>query len=314
LILIGSRSAKLRMGDAFARPCVDFDFVCTREEYEQWIKINKDKVGPAEIYPEMNGDKMIVKGTGSICEFEFIKPGSSNELLLDLVKNDKETIETKFGKIPSLPTLFAIKNSHRFKKFSDSKGFWKTAIDWHTMKHFGAVIKEEHKEFCKLREKESYAAQKHPSLMQSKENFFKDDGINYEIDHDSLHEAMKHLEMPAYKYYARDNEPVFSDKDKFFACSPEIRLYGAIEEISVLAIERSVHAHPGVWPYDYAWRYACAKLASTISSGWFRSWIYDHIPEILKAYPINYVEKFKKGIETGTIRYINKDEHRQTIA
>src|SRR5258708_6032261 len=129
MILIGSRAASLRLGQAFTRKCVDFDWVCTQEEFDFWMEKNSAKVNPTKVYQQPEFHKIIVEGSTN-CEFEIIQPGSSNELLVGLVENDPETIDTMFGKIPNLDLLFTIKDAHKYKKFhTSSHGFWKTAID-----------------------------------------------------------------------------------------------------------------------------------------------------------------------------------------
>ena len=220
MILIGSRALALRAPSCLHRAPVDFDFVATQQEYEEWMAANRGKIAISKEYdlPEFN--KHIIEGSPNI-EFEIIAPGSSNELLAELVK-DEECFDTPFGKIPTLDLLFTIKQSHRYKRFGSANDhpFWKTAIDWHSMRAIGAKVRPEYNEFLKRREAESYAAQKHPKLNVSKENFFTD---VFKYDHDSIHVAMKHLDKPAYLYYGKDNEPVLSDKAKFFAVSEEVR-------------------------------------------------------------------------------------------
>jgi len=168
----------------------------------------------------------------------------------------------------------------------------------------GCVIEDSHKEFHKLREKESYATQAHPKLNVNKDEFFNEvHGVFYQFEHDSLHQAVKHLDKPAYIYYAKDDQPVFSDKAKFFACDPMIRYYGAIEEASVLGLERSILAH-GTWAPKVAWTFALSKIASSITSGFFRKWVFENIFDILKMYPEDYVEKFNVGLKNGTVRLL----------
>jgi hypothetical protein len=302
MLLIGSRALKLRRPDLLTREPLDFDFVCTRQEYDRWITTQSSKVNPTEIYPEMDGKKMIVKGS-SICEFELIQPGTSSELLRDLVENDPESIETSLGWIPSLDMLFALKTSHRYLK--NSPHFFKTFLDWHSMRSAGAQIRPEHVEFLKLREKETYAKQKHPSLMKSKDEFFSGDGVEYVFDHDSIHESQKFFDKPAYKYYAREGSEVFSDKAKFFAAPREIQIAGAIEEVSVLALERSIIPHKGVWTPKQAWLFSFSKVASSVTSGWFRQFVYENGIEIIRSYPENYVEKFEDAINSGIVKRVN---------
>jgi hypothetical protein len=307
LILIGSRALSLRLGSAMFRPCVDFDFVCTKAEFDTWLDKNRSKVGEAEVYELPEHNKWIVKGQTAICEFDIIQPGSSNELLVDLVKNDPETLETPFGAIPNLDVLWATKDSHKFRKFNEASGFWKTAIDWHMMKKMGAKMRPEYEAYSNLRQQESYAAQKHPKLNVSKDAFFKDDGLadTYIWDHDDIHNVVKLYDRPAYTYYLADNEEVKCSKDKFFSVSEDVRLAGGLEEGLTLSLERSYIPNKGVWEPDYIFKYALGKVASTITSGFFRNYVFSNIFDILKLYKqtsTNYCEKFDAALAAGKVR------------
>lgn len=306
LVLIGSRALKLRIGSAMTRKPLDFDFVVSsRDEADAWIESNYNKVGGRRAYEENNGRKVIVEGD-TMVEFDIATAGSSDEMLIDLVKKDGDYIETSFGLIPSLDILFAIKDSHKYKKFGNTSDhvFWKTAQDWFLMKHMGATIRPELVEFHKLREQESYMAQRHPKLNVSKDAFFKDDAIEYVYDHDTIHQSVCLFERPAYTYYMVDGEQVKCSKEKFFAVSEDIRLAGAMEEGLVLALERSLVPH-GTWSPDKAFRFAYAKVCSSITSGWFRQYCYQHIPEVLKLYEKtskNYWEKFQSDVQSGLVK------------
>ncbi len=303
MILIGSRALALRAlalrePRLLARSPKDFDFVCTKEEFDSWLETQSAKVGPTKIYPEQDGKKMIVEGRTN-CEFEIIQPGTSSEMLSDLVKSDKETVETPFGLVPNLDLLFTIKTSHRYLR--NSPFFWKTVVDWHTLRAAGAEVREEYKPFLKLREKETYTY-KHPKLNVNKDAFFQDDGIQYVWDHDDIHKSVARGERPAYTYYLKDGAQVDCDKNKFFSLPQEVRLNGIVEEAAVLAIERSLVPHPGTWTPEYAWKFALAKVCSSITSGWFRQFGYENIPEILKMYPAGYWEKFQQDIAAGKVK------------
>jgi hypothetical protein len=297
MILVGSRALILRMPQALLRKPLDFDFICTQDEYESWMAKNSSKLNINESYSEKN--KMIVKGD-SILEFEIIQPGTSSEMLQNLVENNSESIETPFGWVPTFDMLFTIKSSHKYLK--NSPHFWKTLVDYHIMKKLGAKVRPEYEAFLKLRQDETYAAQKHPKLNVSKDNFFKDDGLMYVYDHDTIHESVAKFDKPAYLYYMKDNEPVLTDKAKFFAASREIQLAGVVEEAAVLAIERSLVPHPGVWTPEYAWKFALSKVCSSITSGWFRAFAYENALEVLKLYPAGYWEKFQKDVESGLVK------------
>src|SRR5271156_1591992 len=199
MILIGSRALMLRCPQALRRKPVDFDFVATEVECNQWIESNSSKVKATKIYPEKNGAKMIIEGATNI-EFEIIKPGTSTEMLHQLVEGNPESIETPFGWVPSLDMLFTIKSSHKYLK--NSPHFWKTVADYHTLKHIGAQVRPEYQAFLKLREAETYTYA-HPKLNVSKDNFFKDDSIEYVYDHDTIHQSVAKFERPAYTYYMK---------------------------------------------------------------------------------------------------------------
>lgn len=296
MLLIGSRALSLQAPRLLGRQPQDFDFVCTREEFDKWLELNSAKVKPKKVYPEKN--KMIVEGASN-CEFEIIEPGTSSEMMHNLVVGDPETLDTPFGLVPNVDMLFTIKTSHRYLR--NSPHFWKTVVDYHVLKRAGAKVRPEYKEFLKLREKETYTY-KHPKLNVTKNDFFQDDGIQYVWDHDDIHKSVAIGERPAYTYYLKDGAQVDCDKQKFFALPQEVRLNGVVEEAAVLAIERSLVPHPGVWTPEFAWKFALAKVCSSITSGWFREFGYEHLPEILKMRPTRYWEKFQEDCSAGKVK------------
>jgi hypothetical protein len=245
---------------------------------------------------------MIVEGDTN-CEFEIIQPGSSNEMFSNLVDEDRETIDTSFGKIPNLDLLFALKSSHKHLK--NSPHFWKTLKDYHRMKAVGATIRPEYMDFYKLREKETYTYS-HPKLNQDKKSFFADDAIDYVHDHDSIHAAVKIMDKPAYTYFAKDGEEVQSSKKKFFECNRDVQLLSVVEESAVLAVERSLVPHPGVLTVQQAWGMAFSKVLTSITSGWWRAFAYDNAFDALKLYPADYWDKFNVGLANGTVKPFKK--------
>jgi hypothetical protein len=298
MILIGSRALALRAPTILFRKPLDFDWLCTKPEFDAWLDTNADKVGMTKFYPEKDGAKWIVEGVTN-CEFEMIVPGTSSQMLSDLVHLDPLSLDTPFGLVPNLDILFTIKTSHRYLK--NSPHFWKTLVDWHLMKKVGAKVRPEYEEFLKLREKETYNYP-HPKLNVGKGEFFKDDGLDYVYDHDTIHQSVARGERPAYTYYMKDGAQVLSEKAKFFASSREVQLNGVIEEAAVLAIERSLVPHPGVWTPEFAWKFALSKVCSSITSGWFRQFAYENALDILKMYPEGYWEKFQKDVESGLVK------------
>ena len=304
MILIGSRSLFIRNPKLLTRAPIDFDFVSTREECQEWIEKNKHKIGATKEPYEIDGNKVILEGKTNV-EFEIIQAGTSSELLDELVYNDPKSIETAFGMVPTTNLLFTIKDSHKYKKFhSASNHFWKTARDWHILKAYGCEIEERYKEFHNLRSQETYSYL-HPNLNVSKENFFKDDAVHYEFEHDDIHQAVAIGNRPAYTYYLKDGSEVLSSRKKFFECSEEVRLNGVIEEASVLALERSIIPFPNYWTTDFAFQFALSKVASSITSGFFRQYCFENIFTALKLYKekhSDYYKRFQKVLNEGQVR------------
>lgn len=303
MILIGSRALALRAPYALMRAPMDFDFVCTRREAFTWLEKNADKIQQTkdpyyEGFGGVGARKLIVEANTPI-EFELVEPGTSSEIIQQLVENNSESIETPFGWVPTFDLLFTIKKSHRYLK--NSPHFWKTLADYHIMKRLGAKVRPEYEAFLKAREKETYWY-KHPKLNVTKDDFFKDDAIEYVYDHDTIHQSVARFDKPAYLYYMKDGEQVLTDKAKFFSAPQEIQLAGVVEEAAVLAIERSLVPHPGVWSPQYAWKFALSKVCSSITSGWFREFAYENALDILKLYPERYWEKFQDDVKSGLVK------------
>lgn len=306
MILIGSRALSLRNPELLRRTPSDFDFVCTESEFEEWFKNNAKKLqktsdGVMKVYRE--GNKMIIEGSSN-CEFELVQPGTSSQMLVELVELDSSSIPTKFGLIPNLDILFTIKSSHKYLK--NSPHFWKNLLDYHMMKSAGAKVRPEYMEFLKLREKETYTYA-HPKLNQTKKNFFSDDNIKYVYDHDTIHKSVALYDgIPAYTHYMKDGAEIQCDKKKFFSIDEKYRLAGVVEESAVLAIERSLVPHPGVWTPEFAWKFALSKVCTSITSGWFREYAYENAFKVLKLFPKNYWEKFQEDVKSGLVKKVEE--------
>jgi hypothetical protein len=120
-------------------------------------------------------------------------------------------------------------------------------------------------------------------------------------DHDDIHRSVAHFEKPAYLYYLKDGEQVQCDKEKFFSVNEEIRLFGCVEEAMVLALERSLIPFPNKLTPKQAFLFALSKVASSITSGWFREFCHSNIFEVIKLYHDDYYEKFQKDLAEGKI-------------
>lgn len=292
MLLIGSRALMFRAPALLDRKPMDFDFIGREDEVQDWMAKNGVTGAVRE------AGKLIVRDNPPL-EFELVELGSAAEKLVALVEADSKTIRTEFGLVPNLNLLFTLKASHRYLK--NSPHFWKTAIDYHRMKRMGCEILPEYTEFFKQREKETYTY-KHPNLNVKKKDFFDGDQVNYVYDHDSIHEAMKIGERPAYTYFQKDGAQVACDKEKFFSLPEENRINSVLEETYVLALERSQIPFEGKLTPKQSFTMALSKVCSSITSGWWREYAYENIFTALKRYDDQYVERFKQGIVSGVVK------------
>lgn len=284
------------------REPVDLDILGTYDDIQEYIKRLGKRERILANYPADSGRKIIVKTDKRIVEAEVAWEGSNSEALLKFIYRFVDDVwydedRTEFV-VASLDILYALKISHRYRK--DSPHFKKTLDDILLMRKLGAKIRPEHEEWLKWRERETYTNAL-PKLNQSRKDFFDNSASIYTLNHDCIHEAVKHLKRPAYEYYKPDAAEVMTSKEMFFACSEEVRLYGAIEEVMVLSLERSIHPFPNVdrkWAFDMAHM----KLATSISSGWFREFVWESYYQVQAMYSEAYIDKFYEALHNGKIK------------
>jgi hypothetical protein len=172
------------------------------------------------------------------------------------------------------------------------------------MRKQGATLRPEYADWFKRREKETLNYS-HPKLNVSKEEFFVPSGqVKYKYDHDSIHLAMAHFDMPAYEYFKEGQ--VKCSKNKFFTSGESTRLNSVLEEVQVLALERSQIPHPHVdrrWSFDKAHE----KVCTSIASGWWREYAWENYDKVQAMYEPDYVEKFKRGVESGVVKVLNAE-------
>lgn len=296
MFIIGSNALKYCV--SINRQPKDVDIICTYNEYTEWLKNQKYIT---QCYPIDNGKKIIVKvQNGSIYEFEIAWEDSTAKLLYDLILENDSYLMIDHTCFAVLDVLYTLKMSHRYLK--NSPHFLKTMNDIILMRNAGAKIPNFLKEWLVLREKETYNYS-HPSLNKSKKDFFNvNEGIDYIYDHDSIHEAVKHLDKPAYAFFKEDEKEVKCSKKKFFEVSQEIRLYSVLEESYVLALERSQVPFKDKIDPKQSFKIALEKVCTSISSGWWREFAYDNYYQILEMYDNTYVSKFWNAVNKGIVK------------
>jgi hypothetical protein len=272
-------------------------------------------------YPASGGNKLITKIDSGlrtlIIEAEIAWSGSLSEELLEMIIGDvctKSKYDTtspdKLGYshtiveyYPSIDILYMLKMSHRYLK--NSPHFLKTMEDIHTLRSMGAHIRECDQEFYAKRMEATYSYS-HPSLMKSTSEFFSGDGVEYKYCHDDVHIAVAILSRPAYTFYQKAGAEVQCCKEKFFAVHSEVRLYGVLEEAYVLALERSIIPF-GTEP-SKAFKMALMKVCTSITSGWFREFAYEHYYEVCNLYEMmgdRFVRDFHYAHRIGAVRFFS---------
>jgi hypothetical protein len=299
MIVIGSEALRVHGIDT-GRKRLDIDVV---GEYDEIVAFAKMKGDIKACYPTNEGKKLVVKTDKIIIEGEITWPDSNAEALANLIRNDPGTIHARdvIGtRYPSVNLLYMLKMSHRYLR--NSPHFIKTMRDIQQLRLFGAKIEPAHEEFYKERMRVTYDYG-HPKLDQSKKDFFSDDGIKYVYDHDSIHEAVKHLDKPAYNYYKPNENEVYCSRDLFDQAPEMVRLLGGLEESYVLALERSQIPFPGHWKPQKSFDFALMKVCTSITSGWFREFCWENYDKIRELYDDKYVERFWQAVEDGIVKH-----------
>lgn len=302
IALIGSRAMNHWVNSEDQRTPKDLDIVGSFDEIEEFANHIKRTESIKAKYPFDNGKKVLIKTDKRIIEAEVSWKDSNSLLLQEMIKKDGviEKVDGFEMVIAPLNLLYTLKMSHRYLK--DSPHFLKTMKDIQLLRKYNAVIPEEYQDFYKERQAIQYNY-KLPKLNQTKDTFFSGDGIVYEYDHDTIHEAVKFLDKPAYTYYA-DGE-VWSSKEKFNQCSEEIKLFGVLEESLVLACERSQLAFSPRPDSRWSFEHALFKVCTSITSGFFREYAwenYDKVIELYNKFGLDYFDKVNEGIETGIVK------------
>lgn len=300
--VIGSHAINKFLFDkngSFHRIPIDLDIVCQEKDlshFQDTYFLRLDSVNDSK-----NKTKIIMKGkpmvspTNNIVEAELTDRKASSAMLYDIIMNDPNTIFDGYFAYASIDVCLTLKMSHRFKK---SKHFHKTMRDIKFLKSIGATIRDDLKAFLALREQETYTRSR-PKLNKTKKDFFTDK-INYIYDHDSVHESIKVNDRPAYTYFLKDGSEVFTDNNKFLNSPLHIKLSAGYEEACVLALERAIIPHN--MEYRKAFTIALEKVCTTITSGTFREFCYDHYDDIVAMFSRKTFDKFFHDLGNGMIK------------
>lgn len=304
MIIIGSYAVFQWL--PYNREIKDIDLLCTREEFSEIIKHTYDNHQVEKLQIKESG--AMIKAEGCLpLEVQFYGEGQfkfSNVMIENTMysaSNRKIPYYKNSIKCIDIDFYYVMKETHKYRK--NSQHFMKTMQDIYSLKSIKNIenidkLKVKFKEFYDTRCEETYDYN-HPNLNQNKQEFFTD-SVGYIYDHDDTHEAVKHLDKPAYQYYIEDRCEVKCSKEKFDKLPEIIKLYGVLEEAYVLAIERAVVPN-GVDP-DRAFDIALEKVCTSITSGWFREFAYNNYFEVRKLYHHSYWNKFLNALNNNKIK------------
>lgn len=303
IAIVGSFALR-NAGIPLNRVAGDLDVICHSSDFYPFIE--KHHIYSSQ--PTEAGQAVCVDWFGEklIIEAEFTDGDNASSIgIFDAIKdiyNGKDAVYSTIRggvKYADRHMLYLLKMSHRYKK--NTPHFLKTMEDIHTLRAYGAEIQDQ--DLYEARMEATYGY-KHPNLKRTKAEFFRSDSVDYVYDHDSIHEAVAHLDKPMYQYYAVDREQVLSSQEKFKALSLTQQMYGVLEEAYVLALERSLIPYPGVDP-DEAFLFALEKVCTSITSGWFREFAWENyydIVELHKSSNANYLNSFWDGVANGIVK------------
>lgn len=313
MLMVGSVALKhFNMCD---RVPSDFDVICSTEEYEQSMQRMLDAGWTiTRIVENQNKHTVYYKHSTQSVYAEY----SLIDVKGDLRASDEEIYNNPVFRTSAKHSFFIgdayvafpevvymMKLSHMFK---DSVHFEKTRADILRLEDkLGDFTTDRLGEWLEIlaRRKEATYKQKHFSLKKKKNEFFTDN-VDYVYDHDSLHEVVAVMGVPAYTLYAADNEEVFSSRAKFEVQPEIVRLLGVYEEACVLALERAIIPHGT--DEDTAFKIALRKICTVTTSGWFRDFAWENYDEVLAMKQLfgSITEKFEEAKQAGKIRLYKK--------
>ena len=159
-----------------------------------------------------------------------------------------------------------------------------------------------HAELFRL-EREQALARNHQEIdyRKTKEEFF-DDSVPYYFDHDRVHEVWSAPNTPIYTQLLASNQEVELSEDKWYQASEETRIQSVFEEAIVICFERCLCPHlvgkPGTVDERRAWSWALYRIATTLTSGFFREAAIENFDTLAAGFPAGWSEFFLDKIKT----------------
>jgi hypothetical protein len=148
---------------------------------------------------------------------------------------------------------------------------------------------------------------KTPKMDQTTKEFFGKSKkyIKSYYEHDNMHWAIKHMQLPVYHHILKSNSEVETDHESWKMLSLQNKIWCVLEEVYVIALERKIL--PGLFDKGYkfndqyndpkqAFDWALMRVCTTLCNGFFREFAVRAYDEIQKQYNSDYVNLFFKNI------------------
>jgi hypothetical protein len=140
------------------------------------------------------------------------------------------------------------------------------------------------------------------SLKGKDSTTFFEDAVPRKYNHDSIHEAIAVYDEPLYERLIV--EGVTCGEDAFNLLSHEDKLNLVREEVWTTALERFLIPSNFTCGDTAAYSKSLKKLATTMSSGYFKFFILDNFQQLYKNNDKSYIERFKKAEQQNKLRTI----------
>jgi hypothetical protein len=131
------------------------------------------------------------------------------------------------------------------------------------------------------------------------ETFF-EDAVKRKYVHDDIHEAVAIYDKPLYESLVY--EGVSCSKKGFDKLSYDDKLNLVKEEVWVTALERWLIPRDFKFSKIEAYQKSLKKLATTMSSGWFKFFILTNIDVLRSDRDFSYIDKFKQAETENKLR------------
>jgi hypothetical protein len=142
------------------------------------------------------------------------------------------------------------------------------------------------------------------SLEKADSTTFFEDAVPRKYVHDSIHEAVAVGSEPLYFKILKDDSGVVGcSKEKFDSLTEKEKENLVREEVWVTALERYLVPADFKCSTSLSYFKSLKKLATTMSSGWFKQWIISNFDLLYVNNNVDWVNQFKSKLIKGEIEY-----------